>query len=332
MTQGDRGFHSECAHLHFRVVQGELNQRCGILCIERAKFPYGKYALLQQPFVELSAKPCSSILKGEPRERGSNDENCECFQGAQHASVVSGKLQAIPRTQAFDVSMSRHHTSAPAMTYSVKELFFTLQGEGARAGRAAVFMRFAGCNLWNGREQDRATALCRFCDTDFIGTDGEGGGKHSTAASLADAALGAWGPRGGKRYVVLTGGEPMLQVDDALVDALHARDFEIAIETNGTLAVHPGIDWVCVSPKARGVLVQTTGHELKLVFPQEGAEPARYEALAFEHFFLQPMDDLLHHNSLVSLAKKNTERCVEHCRENPQWRLSLQTHKILQIP
>lgn len=210
------------------------------------------------------------------------------------------------------------------MTYSVKELFFTLQGEGARAGRASVFIRFAGCNLWNGREEDRATAQCRFCDTDFIGTDGEGGGKHGSADSLADAALAAWGDRSGKRYAVLTGGEPMLQVDDALIDALHARHFEIAIETNGTLPVHPGIDWVCVSPKARGELVQTRGHELKLVFPQEGAEPERYMGLAFEHFFLQPMDDLL--------RIKNTQRCVDYCRANPSWRLSLQTHKLLGIP
>jgi 7-carboxy-7-deazaguanine synthase (Cx14CxxC type) len=210
------------------------------------------------------------------------------------------------------------------MTYSVKELFFTLQGEGARAGRASVFVRFAGCNLWNGREEDRATAQCRFCDTDFVGTDGEGGGKHVDADSLADAALAAWGDRGGKRYAVLTGGEPMLQVDDALVDALHARHFEIAIETNGTLPVHPGIDWVCVSPKARGELVQTRGHELKLVFPQEGAEPERYAGLQFEHFFLQPMDDLL--------RLKNTQRCVDYCRANPEWRLSLQTHKLLGIP
>ena len=210
------------------------------------------------------------------------------------------------------------------MTYSVKELFFTLQGEGARAGRAAVFVRFAGCNLWNGREEDRAAALCRFCDTEFVGTDGDGGGKHTSAASLADATLAAWGARSGRRYVVLTGGEPMLQVDDALIDALHAHHFEIAIETNGTLAVHPGIDWVCVSPKARGVLVQREGHELKLVFPQEGAEPERYAGLRFEHFFLQPMDDLL--------RSKNTERCVAYCRAHPEWRLSLQTHKLLGIP
>lgn len=209
------------------------------------------------------------------------------------------------------------------MNYSVKELFFTLQGEGARAGRAAVFVRFSGCNLWNGREADREAAQCRFCDTDFVGTDGTDGGKY-TAASLAGAVLAAWGSRGGERYVVLTGGEPMLQVDSELVDALHAHDFEIAIETNGTLKVHPGIDWICVSPKARGELVQTYGQELKLVFPQEGAEPGRYEALRFDHFFLQPMDGLL--------RGKNTQRCVEHCRKNPQWRLSLQTHKILNIP
>lgn len=209
------------------------------------------------------------------------------------------------------------------MSYAVKEMFFTLQGEGARAGRASVFVRFAGCNLWNGREADRSTAICRFCDTDFVGTDGDGGGKHAHAEGLAKAARALWGERGGTPYVVCTGGEPLLQVDRALVDAFHQEGFEIAIETNGTLSPPEGIDWICVSPKAGSELVVRSGHELKLVHPQRGAEPERFESLAFEHFYLQPMDDLL--------RKQNTERVVVYCMEHPRWRLSLQTHKMLGI-
>lgn len=212
---------------------------------------------------------------------------------------------------------------ARPMSYAVKELFFTLQGEGARAGRAAVFVRFAGCNLWNGREEDRATAICRFCDTDFVGTDGDGGGKHPSAASLADAARAAWGAREGRPYVVCTGGEPLLQLDAALIDALHRVGFEIAIETNGTIVVPAGVDWICVSPKAGSELVVRAGHELKLVYPQPGAEPERFVDLAFEHHFLQPMDDLL--------RKQNTERATAYCMAHPRWRLSLQTHKLLGI-
>ena len=175
--------------------------------------------------------------------------------------------------------------------YSVKEIFYTLQGEGANAGTPAVFLRFAGCNLWSGREQDRASAACRFCDTDFVGTDGPGGGKFRTAAALARAVAAKWPKRmKARRFVVCTGGEPLLQLNRALVAALHARDFRIAIETNGTLAPPPGVDWVCVSPKARAPLCLTRGDELKLVYPQQGAEPERFEALAFDHFFLQPMD------------------------------------------
>ena len=209
------------------------------------------------------------------------------------------------------------------MSYAVKELFFTLQGEGAHAGRAAVFCRFAGCNLWSGREQDRATAQCRFCDTDFVGVDGDGGGRFADAATLAAAVLAAWGGGAAERFVVLTGGEPLLQVDSALVDALHAAGFEIAVETNGTLAPPPGLDWICVSPKAGNDLVITSGDELKLVFPQEGAEPERFEDLAFSRFSLQPMDG--------PEVAANTVAAITWCMANPRWRFSLQTHKHLGI-
>ncbi|HRK71005.1 MAG TPA: 7-carboxy-7-deazaguanine synthase [Micropepsaceae bacterium] len=209
------------------------------------------------------------------------------------------------------------------MTYSVKELFFTLQGEGARAGRAAVFLRFAGCNLWSGLERDRASAICQFCDTEFVGTDGAGGGKFSRAADLARAVAALW-PGGGKPYVVCTGGEPLLQLDAPLIDALHQAGFEIAIETNGTIAAPPGIDWICVSPKAGAPLVQVRGDELKLVFPQQGAEPDRFQALSFNHFFLQPMFG-------PDLAA-NTKAAIAYCLAHPHWRLSLQTHKMLGIP
>ncbi len=210
------------------------------------------------------------------------------------------------------------------MGYAVKELFHTLQGEGAQAGRAAVFCRFAGCNLWSGREEDRATAACTFCDTDFIGMDGEGGGRFAGAEALAQAIEGTWagGPR--HRYVVFTGGEPLLQLDAALIAAVHARGFEIAVETNGTLAAPPGIDWICVSPKAGNPLVQVSGHELKLVYPQVEADPARFADLDFRHHWLQPMD------GPQRLA--NTAAAVEYCRRDARWRLSLQTHKIIGIP
>ena len=210
------------------------------------------------------------------------------------------------------------------MTYTVKELFKTLQGEGAQAGRAAVFCRFAGCNLWSGREADRATARCRFCDTDFVGADGEGGGRFKTAGSLADAIARAWGGVSERRYVVFTGGEPLLQLDGALIAAAHARGFSVAIETNGTLPAPPGIDWICVSPKAGAELVQRAGQELKLVYPQDGAPPERFEGLAFDAFYLQPMDGIL--------RAQNTQRAIEHCLAHPRWRLSLQTHKLLGFP
>ena len=208
------------------------------------------------------------------------------------------------------------------MTYSVKEIFYTLQGEGARAGRASVFLRFAGCNLWSGHEKDRAGAVCKFCDTQFVGTDGTGGGKFSDAQALADAVAVHW-PGGPGRYVVCTGGEPLLQLDAPLIAALHAKGFEIAIETNGTLAAPEGIDWICVSPKADAPLVQTRGNELKLVYPQAGGEPSRYAELQFENFFLQPMDS--------SEREANTRAATEYCMTHPQWRLSLQTHKLLGI-
>jgi 7-carboxy-7-deazaguanine synthase (Cx14CxxC type) len=210
------------------------------------------------------------------------------------------------------------------MSYAVKEIFYTLQGEGAQTGRAAVFCRFSGCNLWSGREEDRAGAACRFCDTDFIGTDGAGGGRFETAAALAAAVAARW-PHAdqGRRFVVVTGGEPLLQVDRALIEALHQEQFEIAVETNGTQTAPDGLDWVCVSPKAGAELRLLSGDELKLVFPQTGLEPERFEALAFRHFFLQPMDG--------PEQAVNMRAAVEYCMRHPQWRLSLQTHKILGI-
>ena len=207
------------------------------------------------------------------------------------------------------------------MSYAVKEIFYTLQGEGAQAGRAAVFCRFAGCNLWSGREADRASAICQFCDTDFVGTDGAGGGKFDSAKALADAVACCW-PEDvaqGKPYVVCTGGEPLLQLDEPLIEALHARGFEIAIETNGTQPALPGLDWICVSPKAGAELVLTHGNELKLIYPQAGAEPENYLSLDFQHFFLQPMDGLQ--------RAANTQAAVAYCLAHPRWRLSLQTHK-----
>jgi 7-carboxy-7-deazaguanine synthase (Cx14CxxC type) len=211
------------------------------------------------------------------------------------------------------------------MTYAVKEIFYTLQGEGANAGCPAVFCRFAGCNLWSGHEKDRATAVCTFCDTDFVGTDGPDGGKFRTAGELAAAVAERWPRVNGrsKPLVVCTGGEPLLQIDAPLVDALHAVGFEIAVETNGTLEPPDGIDWICVSPKAGSTTVLLRGNELKLVFPQEGAQPERFAEADFEHFFLQPMDgpDII----------DNIARSVEYCLAHPQWRLSLQTHKITGI-
>ena len=238
--------------------------------------------------------------------------------------------------------------------YSLKEIYYTLQGEGAQTGRAAVFARFAGCNLWSGREADRASAICQFCDTDFVGTDGPGGGKFADARALAEAVAAHW-PGGGKRskrdpksgnrfsdksrvgsegpeptwfgsnrskaLVVCTGGEPLLQLDGPLIDALHAAGFEIAIETNGTMPVPDGLDWICVSPKAGAPLVQRSGQELKLVYPQEGALPDDFEALDFQHFFLQPMDG--------PQREANTQAAVRYCLEHPRWRLSLQTHKFI---
>lgn len=209
------------------------------------------------------------------------------------------------------------------MSYTVKECFYTLQGEGAQAGRPAVFLRFAGCNLWSGREEDRATAVCRFCDTDFVGSDGAGGGKFATPAALAAHVAARW-PGGGLPYVVCTGGEPLLQLDAPAIEALHARGFEVAVETNGTQPAPPGLDWICVSPKAEAPVVLTKGHELKLVFPQASAPPERFEGLDFLHFFLQPMDG--------PLKAQNTQACIDHCLAHPRWRLSLQTHKLLGIP
>jgi 7-carboxy-7-deazaguanine synthase (Cx14CxxC type) len=209
------------------------------------------------------------------------------------------------------------------LSYAVKEIFLTLQGEGAHAGRAAVFCRFAGCNLWNGREEDRAAAVCRFCDTDFVGTDGTLGGRYASADELADTIAAQWTGDERSRYVVLTGGEPLLQLDAPLIAALHARGFAIAVETNGTIEAPEGLDWICVSPKAGTSLVQRRGHELKLVYPQAGAEPECFVDLAFERFSLQPMDG--------PDVAANTARAISYCLRHPQWRLSLQTHKTLGI-
>jgi 7-carboxy-7-deazaguanine synthase len=209
------------------------------------------------------------------------------------------------------------------MTYAVKEIFYTLQGEGINAGRPAVFCRFAGCNLWSGLEKDRADADCTFCDTDFVGTDGVGGGKFETAATLVDAVMSHW-PEGAPRpFIVCTGGEPMLQIDEGLIDALHAKGFEIAVETNGTLNPPDGLDWICMSPKAGTSLAITRGHELKLVYPQLGADPTDYEDLKFQHFLLQPMDG--------PDRERNIGFALEYCLAHPPWRLSLQTHKFLGI-
>jgi 7-carboxy-7-deazaguanine synthase (Cx14CxxC type) len=213
------------------------------------------------------------------------------------------------------------------MTYSVKEIFYTLQGEGANSGRAAVFCRFAGCNLWSGREADRSDAVCQFCDTEFAGTDGPGGGKFETGEAVARAIRAAWPGSiapGARPLVVCTGGEPLLQLDETAIEALHLTGFEVAVETNGTQPAPAGLDWICVSPKAGAPLVLTEGDELKLVFPQAGAEPERYRGLAFRHFFLQPMDG--------PDRARNTELALRYCLQHPEWRLSLQTHKMLGIP
>jgi 7-carboxy-7-deazaguanine synthase len=214
------------------------------------------------------------------------------------------------------------------LTYAIKELFYTLQGEGTNAGRSAVFCRFSRCNLWSGREADRDKAICQFCDTDFVGTDGPGGGLFRTAESLAIAARQTWNPQGGssadKPFVVCTGGEPLLQLDVELIGEFHRQGFEVAIETNGTLPVPDGVDWVCVSPKARSELVVTEGDELKLVYPQADGDPERYEGLAFSNYFLQPMDG--------PLLANNTCLAVNYCLEHPHWRLGIQTHKYLGIP
>jgi len=212
------------------------------------------------------------------------------------------------------------------MSYAVKEIFYTLQGEGAQTGRAAVFCRFAGCNLWSGRESDRASAICQFCDTDFVGVNGLGGGRFDTAEDLAEAIVAQWPPEhaSGTRLVVCTGGEPLLQIDRELIDALHVHEFEIAVETNGTIAAPAGLDWICVSPKAGAPLVQTSGDELKLVFPQANAMPENFEVLGFRNFFLQPMDG--------PMREANTQTALQYCMAHPKWRLSLQIHKLLGIP
>ena len=236
--------------------------------------------------------------------------------------AVAGLTTRLPPT--CENRLFRQFNSHPGMTYSVKEIFYTLQGEGAQAGKAAVFCRFAGCNLWSGREEDRATAVCNFCDTDFVGTDDTDGGKFASADALAAAVEQAWASTDKKnRLVVLTGGEPLLQVDAALTQALHQRGFMIAVETNGTVAAPPGLDWICVSPKAQAEVVVKTGSELKLVYPQLGVDPARFEGWAFDHFFLQPMDG--------PARAENTAKAIAYCQRHPQWRLSVQSHKMIGI-
>ena len=207
------------------------------------------------------------------------------------------------------------------MSYAVKEMFLTLQGEGVQAGRRAVFVRFAGCNLWSGREADRAAAVCQFCDTDFVGTDGDGGGKFGDAEALATAVSGHWGVATDLRYVVLTGGEPMLQIDPPLIDALHAHGFEIGVESNGTIAATPGIDWLCISPKAGSTVVQTSGDELKLVWPQPGSNVGVMENWKFDHFLIQPMDCADHQSA--------RDAAIAFVMEHPRWRLTTQAHKML---
>lgn len=209
------------------------------------------------------------------------------------------------------------------MSYAVKEIFKTLQGEGGNAGRPAVFCRFSGCNLWSGREQDRASAVCRFCDTDFVGTDGPGGGRFADAEALAGQVASIWGASTDRRFVVLTGGEPLLQVDEPLLEALKAETFEIAVETNGTIEAPPSLDWVCVSPKAGAPLRQQKGDELKLVYPQRGLAPDELQGLDFRHFWLQPMDG--------PAKAANTDAAVAYCLANPRWRLGVQTHKLIGI-
>jgi 7-carboxy-7-deazaguanine synthase len=210
------------------------------------------------------------------------------------------------------------------VTYSVKEIFLTLQGEGAHTGRRAVFCRFAGCNLWSGLERDRPSAICQFCDTDFVGTDGHQGGKYKTADSLAQIIAQTWGRSLENRYVVFTGGEPLLQIDKSLIDSMHAENFTIAIETNGTIGVPDGIDWICVSPKANAQTIVTKGNELKLIYPQENSSPEIYESWSFDHFFLQPMDN--------AAQKQNIDAAINYCLAHPKWRLSLQTHKLTGLP
>lgn len=211
------------------------------------------------------------------------------------------------------------------MTYSIKEIFYTLQGEGARTGRPAVFCRFSGCNLWSGREEDRATAVCQYCDTDFLGVTGASGGKFTDAYSLAQAINALWPENFPEdKYVVFTGGEPLLQLDEALINQMHQHGFEVAVETNGTLPVPESVDWVCVSPKVDSELVVKSGDELKLVIPQEGLEISKYEFLAFSHFYLQPLDN--------AEREANTQLAIKTCLHNPRWKLSLQTHKYLNIP
>lgn len=216
------------------------------------------------------------------------------------------------------------HAASREMSYSVNEIYYTLQGEGAQVGRPAVFLRFAGCNLWTGREEDRATAVCPFCDTDFVGTDGPGGGKFRSADDLAGAVARCWPEEGRRRYVVCTGGEPLLQLDAALLHALHERGFEVGVETNGTQEAPDEIDWICVSPKAGADLILKRGDELKLVYPQEAAPPEAFATLSFEHFFLQPMDG--------PNVEQNTRKAMAYCLGHPTWRLSLQIHKLLGIP
>ncbi len=292
----------------------------------------GRDFTIETPLMWLTKAQTWALAKGlGGKELGGADPRREPHllrRRARQAPRLGPRLRRLPGLRAARQGLGRVDRGRPAggraMTYSVKEIFLTLQGEGGQAGRAAVFCRFAGCNLWTGREQDRADAVCQFCDTDFVGTDGPGGGKFTTPAALAEAVEAAWGAGPDARLVVCTGGEPLLQLDEPLIAALHARGFEVAVETNGTLPAPAGLDWVCVSPKAGAPLVQTRGQELKLVYPQAGADPAAFEHLAFERFFLQPMDG--------PDVQDNTRAAVAYCLAHPRWRLSVQTHKHIGLP
>ncbi len=322
MCETDYSGYPDCRRETLDAMQQALN-----LGMERA-------FIIETPLMWLTKADTWALAKrlgGEPLIELILERTHTCYLGERGVRHALGlRLRDLPGVRAASGRLSGLERPGPPgaghgpVTYAVKEIFLTLQGEGGQAGRPAVFCRFAGCNLWSGREQDRAEAVCTFCDTDFVGTDGAGGGRFGTAHDLARAIADVWGPGERDRMVVLTGGEPLLQLDAPLLEALHDQGFFIAVETNGTLAAPEGIDWLCVSPKADATLVQTSGQELKLVFPQPGVDPARFSALNFERFYLQPMDG--------PQREANTQAVIAYCLAHPRWRLSVQTHKYLGIP